>query len=267
MQMWPGVRKILICSALGITVSLPQFTLTAASESTSAERDPCPQIEPSVYKGSAGGRAYRCALLEQLTARGLDLSSPVGQQILSELYRPHDTLLEFDGEAALPQPAVLYLFEEFPQTAQLLNFYNGSNYQVAYTRPDRAQFFATNSRNMQATVDVIYRAAMENGNNYILFENGQAKLMLWHFAGKSIVELNLLKYKEQTKYEVRIHLFSNSGVFHAFFESPLFAYLVKSIFKKIAGDIVRAVEQFAEAKDAPAVLDSSFTTSLLKRLK
>ena len=228
---------------------------------------PCPEIENSVYKGKEDGLLYRCTLLDQLKARGLALTSPVGQQIVSEMLRAYDTVIELNGKAALPKPAVVYLFEEFPHTAQLTNFFKNSNYQVRYTRHDRSQFFATNNRNMWATVDIIDRTESVSSNNYLLFENGQAKWMFWRFTGKSIVELNLIEQDNQTKYEVKIHLFSNSGVFHAFFESPLFAYLMRAVFKKIVGDIVDATLMFREIKAVPPTLDSDFSAELLGRLE
>lgn len=245
--------------AVGLFLTQPTFSIASAG--------PCPEIDALLYKGRDDGLLYRCELLERLTARGLILSSPIGQQILREFLRPHETILVLNGEAALPKPVLVYLFGEFPHTAQLINFYKKSNYQVIYTKPDRSQFFATNNRSMQATVDILDRSESVVSNNYLFFENGRAKLMFWRFTGRSIVEINLMKHQEQTAYKVTIHLFSSSGVFHAFFESPLFAYLMRSIFKKIMGDIVDSARQLAAANDTPTSLDPVFAAGLLRRLK
>ena len=251
---------------LAVTVGW-SFAQSVGSAPEALAGRPCPEIDVSVYKGKKEGLVYRCALLAQLKARGLVLTSSVGQQILSEMLRPYDTVIELSGKAALPKIATVYLFEEFAHTAELTNFYNGSNYQVIYTQPDHSQFFATNNRNMWATVDIIDKTESVSSNNYLLFENGQAKWVFWRFTGKSIFELTLREENDQTRYEAKIHLFTQSGVFHAFFESPLFAYLVRAMFKKIVGDIVDAAHKFNQAETAPAQLDPVFTAQLLRRLK
>lgn len=265
---------------VGLSIAQPAATLAAAA--TLTPRTACSEIDLSAYAGEEDGLLYRCDLLNQLKARGLAISSTVGQQVLSELLHPLDTVLEISGEAALPKRALAYLFQEFPHAAQLINFYSTvrlnpgqanstrhqkSNYQVIYTQPDRSQFFATNNRNMQAIVDIIDQLESAVSNNYLLFENGHAKLMFWRFTGKSIVELNLIKHGDQTTYKVKIHLFSSSQMYHAFFESALFAYLMRSMFKKIVGDIVDAARHLAESSDIPACLDPDFTAALLRQLK
>lgn len=181
------------------------------------------------------------------------------------MQRPYDTLLQIRGEAALSKATLEYLFEQFPQTAELVNLYSDSDYKVVYTRPDRTQFYATNNRSMQATVDIIDRPGPGDDNNYLLFENGHAKIMFWRFSGKSVVELALTEKGDQSAYKINIYLFSSSRVFHAFFESALFSYLMRSMFKKIVGDVVDATRQFTKAK-ATAPLDPVFAAGLRQHL-
>ena len=275
-------RRLLIAIIMAISALPTAQAETSAPPPATTASHACSEIELSAPAEQEYERRFRCDLLTLLVGRGLALSSPVGQQIIDELRRPYATVLEINGEAALPKSALVYMFQEFPHAARLVNLYSEtrsksgqgndpldtkSNYEIIYTRADRSQFFATNNRNMQATVDVIDRFESKASNNYLLFENGQAKLMFWRFAGKSLVDLSLIGHGEQTMYKVKIHLFSNSRVYHAFFESAVFSYLMRSLLRKIVGNLVAAARFLADSSEPPDALDADFVAELRRLLR
>lgn len=241
--------------------------IDAADSSIDATSDVlCTELLSSVHLESSDGFDYRCGLVHQLRARGLSWSSPTGREILGELSRPFQTVLHLQGETPLPKPALEYLFDEFPDTAQLVNKYSKTNYQVVYTNPQRSQFFATNNRNMRAIVDIVDACETIPSANYVLFEDGEAKLMFWRFSGKSIIELNLNTFGRNTKYDIKVHIFTSSRTFHFFFESALFRYLIKSLFNRILGDMVSATQQLVDSNDAFPTDNPNFVEDLLSRL-
>lgn len=167
----------------------------------------------------------------------------------------------------MPKPALQYLFKEFPDTAELVNFYNKTKYHVEYTNPQRSQFFATNNRSMRAIVDIVDKRETTPASNYLLFEDGEAKLLFWRFNGKTIIEINLDEFGQDTKYDIKVHIFTSSRAFHFFFESALFGYLIKSLFNRILGDIVDATQKLTKSHDVFPTGNPSFIEDLLIRLK
>ena len=253
-----------IASLLVLSVaSVPALDAHANASATSM----CAELDASTYTGSAERFTYRCEFLHELKTRGLKMSDPTGTQVLAELLRPYETVLHLRGEVSIPKSALQYLFDEFPDTARLVNFYTKSNYLVVYTNSERSQFFATNNRNMEATFDIIDRRGANATTNFLLFENGQAKLVIWRFVGKSIVELNLEELGRESKYEIELHIFTSSRAFHFFFESVLFKYLMNTIFKRILGDIETATQQLAETNDSFPTINPNFIDDLLTRLR
>ena len=259
-------RLILNAIAAFLVVSTSSINADDAADADTSD-GLCVQFLNPVHAVSSDAFNTRCELIRQLRARGLSLSSPTGVKIHEEILRPFETVLHLQGETPLSKPALRYLFEEFPDTARLVNFYKKTNYDVVYTNPQRSQFFATNNRNMRATVHIIDKRETIPASNYLLFEDGEAKLLFWRFNGRSLIELNLDQFGQDTKYDINIHIFTSSRAFHFFFESALFKYLIKSMFKRILGDMVDATEQLANSNDDPPTDNPNFTEDLLSRLK
>ena len=120
---------------------------------------------------------------------------------------------------------------------------------------------------MEATFDIIDRRETKAAANFLLFENGQASLMLWRFVGKSIVEFHLEELGQETTYDVELHIFTSSRAFHFFFESVLFKYLINTMLKKILGDIENASQQLVESNDSFPTINPDFIDELLTRLE
>ncbi|MDJ0956439.1 MAG: hypothetical protein QNI91_06270 [Arenicellales bacterium] len=258
----------LILNTIAAFLIVSGSLINAGDTSTSVTSDGvCAEFLSPTHDESSDGFKYRCELIHQLEARGLSLSSPIGGQIHSELLRPFETVLRLQGETPLPKPALQYLFEEFPDTAQLVNFYKKTNYHVVYTNPQRSQFFATNNRNMRAMVDIIDKRETIPASSYLLFEDGNAKLLFWRFDGKSIIEINLYEFGEDTQYDIKIHVFTSSRAFHFFFKSALFKYLIKSMFNRILGDMVDATKQLIDSNDDFPTNNPNFVEDLLDRFK
>ena len=193
--------------------------------------------------------------------------SPTGRKIHGELLRPFETVLHLQGVTPLPKPALQHLFDELPDTAELVNFYTKTKYQVKYTNPQRSKFFATNNRNMRAIVDIVDKRDTTPASSYLLFEDGEARLLFWRLIGKAIIELNLDEFGKDTKYEIKVHIFTSSRAFHFFFESALFRYLIKSMFNRILDHIVDATQQLIKSKDVFPTNNPGFIEDLLIRLK
>ena len=153
---------------------------------------------------------YRCALLTRLIEGGLNLGGGIGRQVLAEIVRPHVTVLELAGDALLPGPALRFLLEELPDTARMINFYENTRYEVAWLTQDRSRFIATNNRTLQATFKRFKTRTTDGAGDYLLFESGSARLLFWQLNGATIVGLHLEPGERATRYNIKIHIFTDS---------------------------------------------------------
>lgn len=227
----------------------------------------CPQLDRAAHPAPPDEFDSRCRLLDELERRGLPRHGPATANILTELGRRYSTVVELAGEAPLPTPVLDYLLQELPDTARLVNHFGDSDYEVIFTHPDRSSFFATNNRSMQADFSYIDRRDTASGSNHLLFESGKSKLLLWKFAGSALLELGLEQAEGATKYNMNIHIFSDSRGFHLFFKSALFKGLMQSMFKRILNNIVSAVRQFEVSHEVFPTENPDFARILAERLQ
>lgn len=238
----------------------------AASSAPAAAPAVCPRAGIAVPWSEAADTDSRCALLLRLMDRGLDLTDDTGRQILGEFARTHATVLELDGHALLPAPALGFLLQELPDAARMINFYNNTRYQVAWLNRDRSRFFATNNRSMQANFKRFQTRTSGGISDYLLFESGKTRLLLWQLTGKTVISIHLESQGQTTRYNIRIHIFTDSPGFHSFFESGLFRYLARTIVRGIIEDMTGAANKLAESKDTLPTLSPGFAEGLRSRV-
>ena len=195
------------------------------------------------------------------------MTSYTGGLVLTEMQRRFATTVELNGELALPKPVVDYLWRELPDTAKLVNHFKQTRYNIFFTNPKRSQLFASNGRGTEAMFNFIEQSAGVEESNYLMVESGHAKILLWRFSGVGIVELSLRNSDTGSAYAAKVHIFTNSHAFHSFFESALFKYLIGSMLDRILGDIVSAVQQFAEAGEDFRTEHPAFSAGLAEALQ
>ena len=188
-------------------------------------------------------------------------------EILDELLRPYANVIEINGEIPLAKLVLDYLLQELPDTTKLVNHFKKTDYRAYFTKSDRSAFYATNGRKMHATIAYIDKIESPAHSSHLMFEDGRAKILLWRFAGKSVVEIELDERGQATNFGVRLHIFSNSRNFHLFFKSALFKSIVRSMFKRFIADIVKATHRFADAEEDYAADNPAFIEGLKRRLR
>ncbi len=248
------IKPIVAAAALGMLSP-------AVSCGGSGEVEICPVSGIPVYRKSDEG-GYRCDLAEKLHDRGVDPSSETGKVILDAFTRPYATVLEISDTVELTRSNLDYLLGELPDTARLINFYEGTRYEINYLDEDRSRFFATNKRNMSATFERFETRVLADTSSYMMFESGMAKFLFWHFKGNAIIDFDLMDLNEDTGYVLKLHLFTDSRGYHAIFNSKLFGYLMISIVRRIVGDAVSAANKLANSDGEFASMPSAFVRKL-----
>lgn len=221
----------------------------------------CPGSGAAVYPDPEDD-GHRCGLARQFAIRDVVLAGETGGKIAGEFARRYATQLELTGTADLPVASIRFLLEELPDTARLINHYEGTRYEIKYLDGARERFFATNNRNMSATFSR-FRTLVSNGTSrYLLFESGEAKFLFWHFKGSAIIELDLMASGDETDYAARMHIFTDLKRYRSFFRSGIFRYVIKSVVTRIIGNLVSAANSLIDSNENVASLSMEFVRTL-----
>lgn len=216
------------------------------------------------------GLERRCSLLREVETRGRLTPTSLRERLLEELSNRFAVELDFSGEVELSGWVVDYLLENMPETAALVSTYTDNEYRAtqADETPGPASFFVTNTTSFAA--DFIYLSSLTTPSisRHMFFESGHARVLLWRVWGNSIVRYNLRKRgPDNARYDIRIHVFTDSRVLRTVLESGLFRYFADRMFRGILGDIETAVRRFTDDANPREHLPPYFVTGLNARLQ
>jgi hypothetical protein len=244
------------CGAVAAAV----MTLAAPALSV-ADATICPGTGIAVYQHPEEG-SYRCDLAAQFATRGVDMSRGIGKTIGTELARQYATMLQLADTAALPKAKIHLLLKELPDAARLINYYKDTRYEIRYLERGGTRFAATNNRNMSAIFTRFETLESGNASHHLLFESGEAKFLLWRFKGSAIIDLKLVPSGDETDYVARLHLFTDSKRYDAFFNSGIFKLIVRSVVRRVIGDLISAANSLIESGGEISALSPSFVRSM-----
>lgn len=216
------------------------------------------------------GFQRRCTLLQEIESRGTLTPQSLRERILEELSNRFGVELDFTGDVELPGRAVDYLLENMPETAALVSTYTDKEYRAtqADTTPGPESFFVTNTTSFAA--DFVYLSSHTSPavSRHIFFESGHARVLLWRIWGNSIVRYELRKdSRENARYDIKIHVFTDSRVLRTVLESGLFKYFADRMFRGILDDIESAVRRFTDDSNPGEHLPPYFVKGLKARLQ
>lgn len=216
------------------------------------------------------GVRRRCALLRDIETGDTPISPALRDQILQELSNRHAVELEFAGTVRLPGPVIDYLLENMPEAATLVSSYTDNEYgatQVDAT-PGPQGFFVTNNSTFAANFTYLTSRISSSASEHMFFESGNAKVLFWTVWGNSFVRYNLQKqHKDASRYDIKVHVFTDSRLLHMVLKSGLFKYFADRMFDGILSDIEAAVGRFTDDPTPGQHLPPYFVTGLRSRLE
>ncbi len=216
------------------------------------------------------GQRRRCDLLREIESRGRVASQPLRELVLEELSNRFAIELDFSGDVALPGRVVDYLLDNMPETAALVSAYSDKEYRATQTdaTPGPESFFVTNSRSFAARFTFLSSHTSPGISEHIFFEGGHADVLFWRVWGYSFVHYNLRKDGgDSARYDIKIHVFTNSRLLRTVLRSRLFGYFANRMFKSILSDIESAVHRFADDSSPGEHLPGYFVAGLKTRLE
>lgn len=264
----PGIRHC--TSAAGVLIL--GLIVNGAVHSGTTPGGGCPGLAQYTAKpyATAKGERRRCDLLREIEGDGEVASEPLRARVLQELANRFAVEMDFTGSVALPGRAVDYLLENMPETAALVSAYADKEYQATQTdgTPGPKSFFVTNGASFAARFTFLSSRTSPDVSEHMFFESGHADVLFWRVWGSSFVRYHLHKDGDKSaRYDIRVHVFTDSRLLRAVLGSRLFRYFADRMFKGILNDIESAVRRFAGDSDPREQLPSYFVTGLNARLE
>lgn len=246
--------------------------ITSQSGQAAAPGGDCPGLDlyTSQPYATDKGQRRRCELLQEIESRGRVASQPLREKLLEELANRFAIELDFSGDVALPGRVVDYLLDNMPETAALVSAYSDKEYRATQTDapPGPESFFVTNSRSFAAHFTFLSSRRLPGISEHIFFESGHADVLFWRVWGNSFVRYSLRKIGgDSARYDIKIHVFTDSRLLRTVLRSRLFAYFANRMFKSILSDIESAVHRFADDSSPGEHLPAYFVAGLKTRLE
>ena len=94
--------------------------------------------------------AKYCGVFHEVVKRGFEPKpgNPMVEEVFARLGRRYRAIYENTGTLPLGANVISYLFDNMPFTADLINAYLGTNYQLEYTSANRRYFSGNNGRSL-----------------------------------------------------------------------------------------------------------------------
>jgi hypothetical protein len=199
--------------------------------------------------------AEYCAPFLELRDRGLNIHSAVALQMFSYLGREHRVIYEAKGVLPVTQSMILYLFDNMPFTAEMVNAYRGTEYVITYDKPDKSAFSGNNGGNLEGSFNWVLRdsAGHHPGLSNVFWGVGRTKLLAWRLKGTAIALLDLAPVgADSVSYRLRAIVSPSGAVLNAIMHMDIFKSVVSSKIGEIVENIQKAASAFASGDHEPA---------------
>ena len=266
---WSRIRH----TALAVGLCVLGLSVSEPARSGVSQPGACPVPGLARYSSRSvateQGVRRRCALLQNIERDGTPLPPNLRGKILHELTNRFAVELDFTGVVGVSHRAADYLLRYMPETAALVSVYSGKEYAATQVEgsPGPRRFFVTGNDAFAASFTYLRSSTSRALSEYVFFETGRAKVLLWTVWGNSFIHYDLEPASvESSRYDIRIHVFTESRILRAVLSSGLFRHYARSMFKNILDDVESAVHGFAGDSAPDEALPPYFVTGLRNAL-
>ena len=203
-----------------------------------------------------------CGVYHEVVKRGFKPKPdvPMGVQIFARLGRRYRAIYENKGTLPLGQDVISYLFDNMPFTAELINAYLGSNYQLSYASPNRRFFNGSNGRSLSGEFYWALQdsAGQKLGMRDLFFGYGHAKVLKWSLHGTAIAFLDMDEMpNKHIKYKLTAIVFPANSVLNSIMQMQVFKKVVNEKIDDIVKDIKKASGRYFGGDKEPMLKSAS----------
>lgn len=207
-----------------------------------------------------------CAPYHEVVARGLstEMTTPYVPEIFARLGRQYRAIYINEGTLPLNEHVISYLFDNMPFTAQLINAYLESNYELEYTHPNRRYFNGSNGRSLSGEFYWALQdsAGQKLGLRDLFFGYGHAKVLKWSLTGTAIAYLDMDPIPgNKIKYKLTAIVFPGNSVLNSIMQMGVFKKVVNEKIDDIVSDIKKASGRYFGGDKEPMLKSAGLKSS------
>ena len=200
--------------------------------------------------------AEYCAPFIEITKRGFkaDPAVPMSIEIYARLGRQYRAIYENKGTLPLGADVISYLFDNMPFTAELINAYLDSHYELKYTSPNRRFFSGSNGRSLSGEFYWALQdsAGQKLGMRNLFFGYGHAKILKWSLHGTAVAYLDMDEVsRDELKYKLTAIVFPANSVLNSIMQMKVFKSVVDQKIDHIVNDIKKASGSYFSGNKEP----------------
>lgn len=197
-----------------------------------------------------------CAPFIEITKRGFkaDPAVPMSIEIYARLGRQYRVIYENKGTLPLGADVISYLFDNMPFTAQLINAYLDSHYELNYTSSNRRFFSGSNGRSLSGDFYWALQdsAGQKLGMRNLFFGYGHAKILKWSLHGTAVAYLDMDEVsRKELKYKLTAIVFPANTVLNSIMQMKVFKSVVDQKIDDIVDDIKKASGSYFSGNKEP----------------
>jgi hypothetical protein len=214
---------------------------------------------------TASGIRRRCRLLEDIERHAQPLPAELRERVSRELANRYAVEVDFAGAVDIPRRAVDYLLQHMPEAADLTRMYSRKEYTATQSDPPYGpgRFFVTDNSSFAADFTYLLSSRSAAVSEYMFFETGRAKVLFWMVWGNSFIHYELRQDgDEASRYDIRIHVFTESRLLRVLLGSGLFHHFASLMFKDVVRDVESAVHRFDADPRSGEILPPYFVQGL-----
>ena len=190
-----------------------------------------------------------CAPYKEIVKRGFstNVNSPMMTDIFLRLGRQYRAIYSSEGTLPLEVNEISYLFDNMPFTADLINAYLDSKYELQYNSTDRRYFSGNNGDGLSG--DFFWALSDSAGTKLMLrnmfFGYGYAQILKWSLKGTAIAYLDMDLIAPRTlKYKLTAIVFPGNSVLNSIMQLRVFKSVVNSKIDDVVGDVKKAANMY-----------------------
>ena len=186
-----------------------------------------------------------CGVFREVVKRGFEPKPgvPMAEEVFARLGRRYRAVYENKGTLMLGENVINYLFDNMPFTADLINAYLGTNYELEYTSKNRRYFRGSNGRSLSGEFYWALQdsAGQKLGLRNLFFGYGHAQVLRWSLHGSAVAFLDMDEVsKRELKYKLTAIVFPGNSVLNSIMQMQVFKNVVNDKIDHIVNDIKKS---------------------------
>jgi hypothetical protein len=199
-----------------------------------------------------------CEIFKELQARGLRSTSNQGRQIYRQVSGKHRVEYAQTGTLPMPAEVMVYLMNNLPFAVQLINAYQGTNFQAVYLDKSRKRFSGS-GEGISGTFTTVLQNEEQTRSLYHGY--GTADVLAWSLQGSALF---LFDFKEtgtpKITYNARCFVFPRSAFVRSILNFILFRRYIIGELERTFGYIEDSAMAFHRGERAPIENYPAFCT-------